>query len=186
MIQVYTANVGPVDPIDAMPDCHAFFDDILDNRILSARLYKCIPHILFPNAEWTIWIDANVTLHKPPETFVEMCSSCGDGTFGVFSHYHRKTIFEEIIEESRSPFDKPERVAKTANRVNQHKPLAQNMVLVRKNTLVNAERNLRWWTEICLGSWRDQLSFSEFFPGPYWPTVDFTQPNEFFTRVSEL
>ena len=62
--------------------------------------------------------------------------------------------------------------------------LAMTMVLVRRNSADNEVSNAAWWQSICYGSRRDQLSFPLHFPGPYLPAVDFTVPNEYFTRVA--
>lgn len=184
MIQVYTANVGEHDPSRAEENgLTVFTEDVMNNPLLAARRYKCQPHIYFPKAEWTIWIDANVFLKKPPEFFVEMCE---DRTYGAFAHFHRSNAFEEARAVVDAGMDKASNVERALSYyIQPSKHLAQTFILVRKNTYENAIRNLNWWRTLCWSSPRDQLTFELYYPGPYWPTVDFTKPNEFFERVSK-
>jgi hypothetical protein len=160
----------------------------MSNPLLSARFYKTCPHLLFPDADWTVWIDANVFLHKPVNYFVQRCLYEG-GNYGLFAHYFRNNAFEEFNAELAAKFeDNPTRLTRTIQRYSQSFSgshyLSQNFLFVRRNSLANEVRNARWWQEICWGSRRDQLSLELFYPGPYWPTFDFTKPNEFLTRIS--
>ena len=189
-IQVYSANVGQHDPAREA-DFPILTDDIMGNPLLSARFYKCCPHILYPEADWTIWIDSNVFLHKPPEFFVELTMRDPiHPSYGLFAHYFRNNAYEEYEAELQAKYeDNPERLRRTMDRyaAEQIKSihLSMDFIFVRQNNWWNGYRNAKWWMEICYGSRRDQLSLEMFYPGPYWPTVDFTKPNEFFTRVSE-
>jgi hypothetical protein len=186
-IQVYTAIVGNHDPMhDNIP---VLTEDRLGDPLLSARFYKTCPHLLFPNADWTIWIDGNVFLNVPPEILVERCLEPRWSSFGVFAHAHRATVGQEAGAIRDAAMDSEENVARALELygpldTQRMKTLAMTMVLVRRNTRENAQRNAAWWQSICYSSMRDQLTFPLYFPGPYWPTVDFTQPNEFFTRIA--
>ncbi len=188
-IQVYTANVGEHDPPRMEEDgLVVLTDDIMGNKLLSARFYKTCPQILFPDADWTIWIDANVWLHKSPEWFIYKTRTHTHNTgYGLFAHYFRDNAWQEYDAELEFNFeDDVNRLKRTMDRyynrmVSKH--LSQDFIFVRKNTPENTIRNNAWWSEICWGSRRDQLSLEMFYPGPYWSTVDFTKPNEYFTRV---
>lgn len=177
-VQVYTAIVGGHDPM--RDDIHVFTDDLLGDPLLSARFYKTCPHILFPDADWTVWIDGNVFLHVDPEVMVDRCWS----SYGVFAHAHRQTVRQEAQAVRAFGMDSETNIARALSLYGAADPwLAMTMVLVRRNTTENAIRNAAWWQSICYSSRRDQLTFPLHFPGPYWTTVDFTQPNEYFTRI---
>lgn len=185
-IQVYTANVGEHDPPRKEENgLKVFTEDLLGDPLLSARFYKTCPHLLFPEAEWTIWIDANVWLNIDPENLV---TSSYDRNFGVFQHTWHEDVWMEGDAVLNRGFDTEERVRRTAmlwyKRGKLPNGQAMTMVLVRGNTPQNAARNAAWWQDICYGSRRDQLSFGLHYPGPYWDTVDFTKPNKYFTRVA--
>ena len=192
MIHVYTANVGEHDPPrHSVGGLQVFTEDLMGNPKLSACFYKCNPHLLFPKAEWTIWIDANVFLKKTPEFFVEYTLATLS-TYGAFAHFFRAAPHEEAKAILDFRLDSENRVARTMSRYRQWeshhgqaKHLAQNFILVRKNTPENTCLNTFWWADICWCSHRDQLSMPLFYPGPYWPTVDFTKPNDYFERISK-
>lgn len=187
-IQVYSANVGRHDPVREA-DFPILDYDIMGNKLLSARFYKCCPHILYLEADWTIWIDSNIFLHKDPEFFVNRAIE-NKQDYGLFAHYFRNNAQEELEAELSAEYeDDPVRLHRTLRRYKdkniKSEHLSMDFIFVRKNTKQNEQRNNAWWMEICWGSRRDQLSLEMFYPGPYWPTVDFTKPNEFFTRISE-
>lgn len=177
-IQVYTAIVGGHDPM--RDDIHVFTDDLLGDPLLSARFYKTCPHLLFPAADWTIWIDGNVFLNVAPRVLVDRCRS----SYGVFAHAHRQTVRQEAQAVRAFGMDGETNIARALSLYGaEDHELAMTMVLVRGATLGNAHRNAAWWQSICFSSRRDQLTFPLHFTGPYWPSVDFTQPNEYFTRI---
>lgn len=196
-IQVYSANVGKVDPfrpeeIDLSGNygLKIFTDNILGDNLLSARFYKCCPHLLFPEADWTIWIDANIWLNVSPRTLVEKVIEESEFyDFGVFRHTWGGNVFDEANRVIEGGFDTERRVNRTLRRwleldYEDYPEQAMTMVLVRRNLVQTQQRNEGWWMDICYGSRRDQLSFGLHFPGPYWETVDFTKPNKYFTRVA--
>ena len=189
-IQVYTANVGEHDPPRKEENgLKVFTEDLLGDPLLSARFYKTCPHLLFPEADWTIWIDANVWLNVSPEELVrKIQEKQWHRYFGVFQHTWHNNIWEEAEAVLKGGFDTNKRVQKTLQKWVEHDPdtadQAMTMILVRRNTIVNAQRDAGWWQDICYGSRRDQLSFGLHYPGPYWDTVDFTKPNKYFTRVA--
>ena len=191
-IQVYSAITAEHDPprddIPVFTNMRHFH-----NPILAARFYKMIPHLLFPTADWTIWVDGNVFLNVEPEELVGVTERTGS-PLGVFAHYHRTTVWEEGAAVIQAELDEPTIVREALGRYTAQgttgSPLAMTMVVVRKNVPLVADFNRRWWEEICFGSVRDQLSFPlvnarPAFQFPLLPTVDFTQPNHYFTRISE-
>lgn len=184
-IVVYTAITGGHDPM--RDDIPVFTDKLhFETPIMAARYYKTIPHILFPDADWTIWVDGNVFLNKAPEELVAMCKH----DVGVLCHTHRNCIYAEAQVCKENNMDSLDSIDRATDRyrwrlgIPENYGLAMTMLLIRKNTPEVTARNQAWWQEICYGSIRDQISFPTVFdPSMYMPTVDFTKPNEFFTRV---
>jgi len=184
-IQVYTAITNNHDPMRA--DIKVFTEwERCGNPILAARYYKTHPHVLFPKADWTIWVDGNVFLNVEPEALVE---KCGPASFGVFIHPFRNCIWEEGAAVEKLGLDDAEVVANQLLRYKRlgylkNAGLANTMLLVRKNSPINKQRNEAWWSEICSGSFRDQISFPTLYPPQlYWQEVlPITSPNEYFTR----
>ena len=184
-IVVYTAIVGNHDP---MRDDIPVFTDKRRFQCpqLAARFYKTSPHILFPDADWTIWVDGDIFLNKSPQELVAMCQH----EIGVFRHIHRNCLYEEAKVCKLFKMDSDEAIDRATDRyrsvlgIPEDYGLAICGVLIRKNSPETIARNQTWWQEICYGSIRDQISFPTVFdPSMYMPAVDFTKPNEFFTRV---
>ena len=184
-IVVYTAITGGRDPM--RDDIPVFTDKLhFETPIMAARYYKTAPHILFPDADWTIWVDGNVFLNKTPEELVAMCKY----DVGVLHHTFRDCIYEEAEVCKSAGMDDAAAIDRAVERysayfgVPRHDGLAMTMMLIRKNTSYTRTHNQAWWHEICYGSVRDQISFPVIFPQYlYMPTVDFTKNNEFFERV---
>ena len=191
-IQVYTAITNNHDPM--REDIKVFTDwERFGSPLAAARFYKSCPHLLFPEADWTIWVDGNVFLNVSPKELVDRARidfTIGD-YFGVFEHFHNKTILQEAVAITTGGFDTLPNVNRALFWHDKLKeiskiqlPVAMTMLLVRKNCYHTNIANANWWQAMCYSSFRDQLTFPLFFPGPYWPTVDFTQPNEYFARVA--
>lgn len=185
MIQVYSAITNHHDP--ARSDIPVFTDYArLGTPVLAARYYKTAPHVLFPDATWTIWVDGNVFLNKPPEEFVKQVGPSG---LGVFAHPHRDCIYEEAEVCAEAGLDSREAIGRQIDRYrSQGYPtnygLGATMVLVRRNCPDINALNAQWFQEICYGSIRDQISFPYIFGfADYWPAVVIDKPNEWFTRI---
>ena len=182
MIQVYTSITNnhdpPRDDIPVLGDTPYSKDCPLQ----LARLNKALgPAIHFPESEWTIWIDGNVFLNVSPEVLVKKCK---DQPFGVFAHFHNNTLQEEAAAIKQAY---PEHAAHcTCSPAYVTLPVAMTMVLVRRTCPEMLAASSEWWelmqTTKC---YRDQMTFPRAFAhlGSYWPAVDFTKPNEFFTRI---
>ena len=184
MIKVFTAITANHDP--ARSDIEVLTETLGASPLQAARRYKWLaPEVIFADADWTIWLDGNVFLNVEPEVLV---AKCGDADFGVFTHSHHENILQEYIAcvhhfpemqpgllRARNTYAPREAEATTP---------AMTMVVVRRNNKATQEASWKLWTAMFdTGCYRDQLLFPKFFPGPYWPAVDFTQPNEFFTRI---
>lgn len=185
MIQVYTAITNGHDP---MRDDIPVFTDYsrIGNPALAARFYKTAPHLLFPEAAWTIWVDGNVFLNKDPQEFVSRCPPTG---IGVFAHPHRNCLYDEGDVCIAAELDDEQVIRDQMARYRRlgypsDYGLAACMVIVRHNETRINSLNARWWQEISCGSIRDQISFPFLFGyTDYWPAEPVDQPNDWFTRV---
>ena len=184
-IQVYSAITCKHDPW--RNDVPVFSDySRFGNPALAARFYKTAPHLLFPKAHWTIWVDGNVKLNKDPETFVHRVGPSG---LGVFAHPHRDCLYDEAKVCAEARLDDAKVIEKQVKRYAadgypKHYGLGATMLLVRRNDPEINALNAKWFQEICNGSIRDQISFPYVFGfADYWPAEPVDQPNEWFTRV---
>jgi hypothetical protein len=124
------------------------------------RKIKILPHQYLPEYDYSVWIDASVTLKSSLAGFIDY-----DFEMMIAKHLDRDCIYQEakickqlkkdhadIIDAQMSKYKSmgyPERNGLTAN-----------TVLFRKNTpAVNTFMNL-WWDQVWQFSKRDQLSFN--------------------------
>jgi hypothetical protein len=174
MIVVYTALFGDYDtlqPVLPLPGVRfvAFTDQPADTAgweclrprptedtgQLENRKYKTQPHLLFPHAEWTIYIDANLRLTVPPTAIAR---ECRDG-LNVFQHNVRQCAYREA-----------EVVRKQVSSVTLDHQLQKYRTfgfpaeyglfwggLVARNHAANSF-NECWWNEVKSGVPRDQIS----------------------------
>jgi hypothetical protein len=126
-----------------------------------AKLYKVLSHEYFPEAEYSLWIDGTVTLLVSPITIAEMF--LGDFDMIVHRHPQRTCAYAEadicrfkrlddiaLINAQMARYRR-ERFPSNAG-------LYHNAIILRRhNDRVKAFNDL-WWTEVCNGSRRDQLS----------------------------
>ncbi len=127
------------------------------------QFYKLLPHRLFPQYEWSLYLDANVDLQVNPLEFFERYRSLGPD-FLLFRHPERTSIVEELaacIERRKDDGEKMLRqVARYLDRGFRHTfPLTENNILLRRhNDPELAELSEAWWEEVRSNSGRDQLS----------------------------
>jgi hypothetical protein len=187
--KVYTANTCSHDPklhtgdVDVWLSQHSHL-----SCLASARHYKTIPHLLYPEYDWTIWVDANVLLNVEPE---ELIKKCGNRKWGAFKHSHRDCVYDELHacrelgfvgkQDAQQLLQHYER-----SMIQPNTGLGMTMVLVRKNCPEVNAMNIEWWQQMCYYSMRDQLTFTQVFGTiGLWPSVDFTKSNKYFTRFDE-
>ncbi len=126
--------------------------------------YKTHPHLLFPQAENSVWIDANVECLPGSERVLMAQETLAE--VATFIHPDRDCIYEEAEEISRLGLDHPETIQACVKRLREAGMPVQNG-LFETNVLYSkpadyAVRNFydTWWRNIFLGSRRDQMSFT--------------------------
>jgi hypothetical protein len=132
---------------------------------MEAKRYKLMPHLFFPDADVTLWVDGNIWLKATPDAIaVELL---GDADMALFGHPYRQNVWQEfdaLAQQKR--FQIPylqQQLAKqqTAYRMAglpRDAPLFECSVLVRRNNLQVRTLMESWWTQICRWQWRDQVS----------------------------
>lgn len=178
-IVVYTASIGRqigMPQIQTYPNCE--FVCISDfasesgnwkvvspifkhsNRIKVARWYKTHPHILFGDADWTIWMDDWFV----PINIYGLVELAKDGDIGIYKHRHRDCIYEEAEVCIKMGLDDANIIKKQMGQYRRESypsnfGLHETCIIVRRNTPSINELNEEWWNQIECGSHRDQLSF---------------------------
>lgn len=136
------------------------FKDLNHRRC--ARHHKILSHVLFPNAEATLWLDGVFALKHPPLKLVTQYLR--DASVVTHKHPARTCIYQEAKAVIRRRKDKPVLVENQIARYRREKfprgyGLAETGALLRRNSPEVRKLNELWWDEICKGSQRDQVSF---------------------------
>ena len=149
---LYSCVSGGYD--DKQPD-RIYIDpsDIFKTHRMNAKVCKTLSHKFFPDADYTIWADSNLMFKINPESLVEYFNY---PLVGVFAHNERETINQEIEACKKLKLDD---TAKLDYHKNKSGRLCCCFLIIRKNCQEVNILNEEWWSELCCGSSRDQLSF---------------------------
>lgn len=136
--------------------------DVFDNT-KQARKIKISPHFYLPEHEFSIWIDANVSVIKRLDKIKEKFFR-DDFKIATFSHPLRNCIYEEALAVIEGKKDSVKPVYEIlSNLISNEYPLqnglAETNVLIRRNTSEVNNAMDCWWNYVFKFSKRDQLSF---------------------------
>ncbi len=181
---VYTAMYGHYTQLHPIPDmgcdCIAFVDDPSTpptegwkiqpvwspqtHPRMQAKYFKMHPHVLFPEHDISIWIDASVKVENP--AFVrEAAEYLENFEMMLFRHSSRTNIDEELAAHLRLP--KYADIAEALKlQVEQYhtmgfrqEGLFECTCVVRRHNRMDIKRfDTRWWEENVSRSYADQLS----------------------------
>jgi hypothetical protein len=134
------------------------FEEQSNEPHLRSRWYKMHPHVLFPDADFTLWIDGNIEI-------IGKITEIIDFDILVFKHSRRNCVYEEaaiVINQFPGITKKVyEQVFKyTQEGYPANNGLYECPVILRKNSEKVNEFNEAWWNEINTYSKRDQISFA--------------------------
>jgi hypothetical protein len=135
------------------------------NRFKRNRFYKLLPHRLFPDCEWSLYLDGNVDLRMDPLEFLDRHSHHGSD-FLVFRHPRRASILEELAACIELRKDNAElmvrQIAGYLEDGFRHAfALTENNIMLRRhNDPALMALSEAWWAEVQSKSQRDQLSLS--------------------------
>lgn len=147
------------------------------DRFKSARRNSRAPKILahrFANADYSIWMDANIALKVDPQVVID--EFLKDKDLAVFRHPERQCLYDEAVLCAKARLDDPETIIAQVSRYERQgfgkgRGLAECNVLIRRHTAAVERFDNAWWAEWCAGSVRDQISF------PYALDVAGIEPN---------
>ncbi len=126
-----------------------------------ARLHKSRPDLLFPDAEWSLWMDGSLQLKQLPATLPALLA---DSDVCVFTHRYRDCLYQEAQECQRLELDDRRVIQRQVDRYRaegypEHYGLSETTAVLRRHTPATKELNWLWMSELRIGSLRDQLSF---------------------------
>lgn len=127
----------------------------------NSRIVKMLIH-QFVDAEYSIWIDGNQRLHRPPEELIERFLAQHD--LAAFKHPLRDCLYGEAEDCAAKRLDDPRIIDEQAGVYRErgfrrHAGLCECCVLIRRHVPPVARFNEAWWSEFCRHSARDQIAF---------------------------
>lgn len=134
------------------------------------RKYKTLSHRWFPTSEWTIYLDGNIQLLISPKELIELCLSTNrNAALYLFPHNQRSCLYAEAKTCLRHKSDNPKTIQRQIAKYKaEGYPTCNGLywggMLIRRKGCEKV--NSLWWTEICTGSCRDQISL----PYVLWKT----------------
>lgn len=137
------------------------FNKLCDTK--NARWHKTHPHILFPDFEESIWIDANIEILS--NKMIEYYKNSNTKIL-VPIHHCRNCIYKEIDAVEAFKRESEENIAHTKqmlikNNMPEHYGLNETNIIYRKHNDTQIIKLMEeWWEIIENYSKRDQLSFS--------------------------
>lgn len=140
------------------------FPDEINSNFLKNRYVKILPHKVFPDYEYTVYVDGNLQITSE----ISLLFKKFDSPTGIAMHKHPSNsgIYEELMYNKRlgKITDDEEISLKKLYRDN-HMPAHYGMfecnVICRNSSNSNCIKIMdRWWDEVFKGVKRDQLYFT--------------------------
>ena len=130
----------------------------------TSRHAKLQPHLAFPEARWTIYLDNKSRLLVDPMTVIDAVETLPDIDFFAFPHFRRTCLYDEAKTVIQNGFDDPRRVRRQIRRYRREGMpkgfgLIEGHFLVRRPTPAVAAFGEAWFREVMTESRRDQIAF---------------------------
>ena len=184
---LYSAHYGSADPLN--PDVfggfggcrRVLFTDRADLRLpgievihdpldgldpaRASRRAKLRPHLHFPEAEWSIWIDNKSRLKRAPEEVLAAVRSESDAGFFAFPHFRRDCVYQEGQTVRELGLDDHRIILERmrtyrAEGMPEHSGLIEGHFILRRHNDPDLVRfGERWFEHVLRFSRRDQISF---------------------------
>jgi hypothetical protein len=154
----------------------------LDSTRLARRV-KILFHQYLPDADLSIWVDANLNIVSDFNQLLKSFDTSGPLT--TITHPHRQCIYEEAKACTRLKKDAPDIIKRqVAGYRNEGLPknlgLVNSALQIRRHNSPELQSFVEaWWGEVSTKSRRDQLSFNYVL----WKTpieVNYVPQNKFF------
>lgn len=148
------------------PNSQEIKDLGINNPKMASVYYKLHPEILFPNVEWSLCLDANISITD--EKFYSVISSLidDDTVYAGIKHPQRDDIYEEswrIIRNGRDSLRNMFRVTRFLKKegMPRHYGMDETNIILRKHSdpRIGAFDKL-WWEMYCKYPKRDQMTHS--------------------------
>jgi len=136
--------------------CKEFIDPVRN-----AKKPKILPHLYFPDAEYSLWIDGTIELKLPLDELINKYLK--DTDIAMFKHPYRDCLYDEALACINFGLDNPDTILKQVKNYElegylPHRGLFEATVILRRHTNEIRAFNEIWWDEIQWGSRRDQIS----------------------------
>lgn len=179
---IYTAIVNNFDKPRTDIKVFKAYNRFKDS-VLNAKIYKVLSH-KYINNEYSIWVDGNLFLKQ---NFIEYVKLMEGADIAVFENPYRDCLFDEIDQCIEQELDNKVLLEAQKGRYKafpRHNGLGACFLIIRRHTEQIKRLNEQWWSEICSGSKRDQISFPYVFKDvvKYIPKVH-PFDNKYFKRV---
>ncbi|KAI4318668.1 hypothetical protein MLD38_032344 [Melastoma candidum] len=137
----------------------------------NGKVPKILTHRLFPQAQYSIWIDGKMELVVDPLLMLERYLWRGNHTFAIAQHKHHKNIYEEAdANKRRKRYARPlidlhmkiykyEGMEPWSFKKENPSDVPEGAIIVREHTALNNLFSCLWFNEVDLFTPRDQLSF---------------------------
>lgn len=137
----------------------------------NGKVPKILTHRLFPQAQYSIWIDGKMELIVDPLLILERYLWRGKHTFAIAQHKHHRDIYEEAdANKRRKRYARPlidlhmkiyryEGMEPWSPSKNTVSDVPEGAIIVREHTALNNLFSCLWFNEVNLFTPRDQLSF---------------------------
>ncbi|ONK64311.1 uncharacterized protein A4U43_C07F24370 [Asparagus officinalis] len=137
----------------------------------NGKVPKIIPHRLFPQARYSIWLDGKMELIVDPLLILERYLWRGKYTFAIARHKHHRSIYEEgDAIKRRKRYARPlvdlhmkiyryEGMEPWSPRKRTVSDVPEGAVIVREHTALTNLFSCLWFNEVNLFTPRDQISF---------------------------
>lgn len=137
----------------------------------NGKVPKILTHRLFPQAQYSIWIDGKMELIVDPLLILERYLWRGKHTFAIAQHKHHRSIYEEAdANKRRKRYARPlidyqmkiyryEGMEPWSIKKNTVSDVPEGAVIIREHTMLSNLFSCLWFNEVNLFTPRDQLSF---------------------------
>lgn len=122
----------------------------------NSRNHKTLTHLWLPDASYSLWIDANMTLQTPLHDLIERYLKYAD--LAMFAHPVRGSIYEEQKHCEGTIYAGLPMKEQIENYQNHYKGLWCCGLILRRHTKSVERFNECWWAEQSRWGWMDQLS----------------------------
>ncbi len=162
--------------------------------ISSNRHHKFFPHRLFPNADYSIYIDGNIGIIGDISALIDEFIA-SNAAIGVFRHRDRKNVLEEVIAcIDKGRFDDADMLSYTgqikfmlSDGMPDDQPLTDNAIIFRSHKHEKLTQAMDdWWAQFNTYTKRDQISlpyvlWKNNVPTKIW-NWSFRERNEYFEK----